>query len=287
MIGAQIDRWASVYAAHPLLEAGLLQPKPAIPILMYHSVSNDREAGVSSSYRLVTSPARFREQMQHLYERKFKVIGLSDVMRRLGTDSSSMDRTVVLTFDDGFDDFRTSAWPVLASFGFTATMFLPTAFVGRSSLSFQGRTCLTWSDVRALHKDGVSFGAHTIHHPVLYRMPWADIKRELHDSRKLIQEELQACIDLFAYPYAFPQEDRVFVKRFTREIADAGYRTAVTTVIGRARSNASPLTLKRLPISERDDLALFHSKLVGAYDWVGRIQLWARRSRNPKAWISR
>jgi hypothetical protein len=109
----------------------------------------------------------------------------------------------------------------------------------------------------------------------------------LRHSRELIEHELQTPIDSFAYPYAFPQEDRVFVDRFTSEVATAGYRTAVTTVIGRAGPKANPLALKRLPVNECDDEALFGTKLAGAYDWIGGLQLLARRSRKPGIWIFR
>jgi peptidoglycan/xylan/chitin deacetylase (PgdA/CDA1 family) len=225
--------------------------------------------------------------MQFLHDRQFYVIDLREALRRLDYGTLSSERVVVVTFDDGFDDFRSTAWPVLAHFGFTATVFLPTAFIGETRRSFKGRPCLTWGDVRALHSSGVSFGAHTVHHPVLYGMSWSDIRRELRDSRDLIEQELHASIDSFAYPFAFPQEDRSFTQRFSQEVAEAGYRTAVTTIVGRAHCNANRFALSRLPVSDRDDRSLFGTKLTGGYDWIGPLQRVARRSRNPRRWISR
>jgi peptidoglycan/xylan/chitin deacetylase (PgdA/CDA1 family) len=287
VIGGQFDRWTSLYAAQPLISAGLLKPPRGIPILMYHSVSVSHESRTLPYYRMTTSPKRFYEQMQLLRDRHFEVIHLSEALRRLRDGIATNERSVVLTFDDGFDDFRTNAWPILAQFNFKATMFLPTAFVGSSRRSFKGRDCLTWQDVRALHRSGASFGAHTVNHPVLYGMTWAAIKRELRDSRQLIEQELQAAVDSLAYPYAFPQEDRSFVDRFGREAAEAGYRIVVTTAVGRAKRNSNPLALKRLPISDFDDEWLFGSKLAGAYDWIGRLQLLVRRSKKILTWISR
>ena len=272
----RIDRLASVYACHTVRGIGLPRIKPGIPILMYHSVSDDGEQGVAPYHRLTTSPMRFLEQMQFLQAGRFEVISLCEAAHRLVSGLSISDRSVVLTFDDGFDDFRTHAWPVLAASGFTATMFLPTAFIGQTKQSFKGRGCLTWPDVRSLQREGVSFGAHTVNHPVLYGLPWTAIRRELRDSKQRIENELQICVQTFAYPFAFPQEDRPFVAQFRMELVDAGYSTAVTTIIGRARTNSDLRCLERLPVNDGDDEQLFGAKLKGNYDWLGRVQ-WASR----------
>jgi peptidoglycan/xylan/chitin deacetylase (PgdA/CDA1 family) len=274
----RLDRFASVYLTPALLDARLAKPlQPGISILMYHSVSDRQERTAAPYYRLATSPERFREHIQFLRDREFEVISLSQVASRLMAGLSVDERSVVVTFDDGFDDFRKCAWPVLAASGYTATMFLATALIGKKSRSFKGRPCLTWTDVRNLHREGVSFGSHTVTHPVLHRMTWGDIRQELCDSKRRIEDEIQASIKTFAYPFAFPQEDQSFVARFRVELAEAGYSTAVTTMIGRAQANADLRCLRRLPVNDDDDHRLFSAKLSGKYDWLGRVQ-WASRA---------
>ncbi|MPY91439.1 MAG: polysaccharide deacetylase family protein [Luteitalea sp.] len=275
----QVDRIVSVFLAQPLLTAGLFRIEPGIPILMYHSVSDDPEVGVSPYYRLTTSPARFREQMRWLHKRGYAVIDLLEAQRRLSTGMLESERAVVLTFDDGFRDFATEAWPLLADFGFSATVFLPTGFIGRTQQSFKGRACLTWPDVRLLNRRGVRFGAHTVTHPVLYELSWADIRRELRDSRRQLEDELGDTVSTFAYPYAFPQEDGPFVDRMRQELHSQGYVAAVTTALGTARRGSDALWLRRLPVNETDDPFLFAAKLLGAYDWVAPLQAFARRAR--------
>jgi peptidoglycan/xylan/chitin deacetylase (PgdA/CDA1 family) len=275
----RLDRFASLFVTRPLLDAGLLRAKYAIPILMYHSISDDPEPGVPAYYRLATSPARFREQMQWLKDQSFTVIDLMEALRRLETGANDVQRTVVLTFDDGFRDFLHQAWPVLSEFGFSGTVFLPTAYIGQLSKPFKGRQCMTWEEVRAMRDSGIRVGAHTVNHSILYRLPWNELRRELHDCREQIEHELQQPVRAFAYPYAFPQEDRPFVERLRNELHGAGYRSAVTTVIGRATEASDPLCLERLPINDCDDAALFASKLAGAYDWVGGCQAAFRRTK--------
>jgi peptidoglycan/xylan/chitin deacetylase (PgdA/CDA1 family) len=275
----RLDRAATLSVFDPLQRAGLRRPKPGISVLMYHSVSNDGEAGVSPYYRLATSPRRFREQMQWLADRGYRVISLMEGLVGLNSNAISDPRSVVVTFDDGFREFLTNAWPVLSEFGFTATVFLPTAFIGKSRVCFKNRECLTWSEVRELHSCGVAFGSHTVNHPKLHDLEWSQIRQELADSRSKLEDELQVPVRTFAYPYAFPQEDRVFVEKFRNELAELDYVGAVTTMIGRAVSGSDPLCVPRLPVNDCDDERLFMAKMAGAYDWLATFQRAGRACR--------
>jgi peptidoglycan/xylan/chitin deacetylase (PgdA/CDA1 family) len=219
--------------------------------------------------------------MRFLSDNGYQVISLTDAVNLLNQPikhlPDSPSAYVVLTFDDGFHDFLKHAWPVLKPYHWTATVYLPTAFIGTIRKSFKGRECLTWPEVRELHQQGVLFGSHTASHPQLFSMKWKEIQRELLESRLAIENALQAPAHCFAYPYAFPQEDKQFVQRFAKELVDQGYRCAVTTVIGRAGPKSHPLHLERLPVNGADDESLFKAKLAGAYDWVVHPQAFARR----------
>lgn len=268
----RLDRFLSLYFFGPLLKKFQSSRGAAIPILMYHSISEDPEIGVPNYYRVVTSPVRFREHMRWLSKNRYAVLGLSEALRLLGTQTADLRHCVVLTFDDGFHDFLNNAWPVLKEYNHTATVFLPTDFIGAKPNSFKGRRCLTWSEARELQFHGISFGSHTASHPKLYRIQWDDVQRELLVSRRQIENELQISVTSFSYPYAFPQEDRHFVRRFLNELRDQGYRNAVTTSIGRAGLESDPLCLQRLPINDSDDLQFFKAKITGAYDWMAQMQ---------------
>jgi peptidoglycan/xylan/chitin deacetylase (PgdA/CDA1 family) len=272
----RLDRFMTLRFCQPLLNSFRLSAGAAIPILMYHSISGDSERGVAHYYRVVTSPKRFSEQMRWLHDHEYEVISLAKLLQRIKEAPQKTGRCAVLTFDDGFRDFLTNAWPVLESFGYTASVFLPTAFIGINRKSFKGRECLTWSEVRDLHSYGISFGSHTVSHPLLNGLEWGAVQRELHDSRLQIEDRLQAPVVSFAYPYAFPKEDRDFVQRFKQELKNQGYRNAVTTVIGSARLGSDPLCLERLPVNDSDDVQFFEAKLSGAYDWMANPQVLMR-----------
>lgn len=246
---------------------------------MYHSISDEAEWG-HPYFWINTSRKRFAEQMHVLKENNYTVISLAEAVNILETaqdEDKIVTRYVVLTFDDGYYDFLKHAYPTLIRHGFTATMFVPTAFIGDSRMRFNGREVLTWSEVRELHGVGISFGSHTMNHPRLHGLPWQAVRRELCDSRKRLEDELQTPVDSFAYPYALPQEDTAFVARLRQELIDQGYRTAVTTAIGLAQRGSDALCLRRLPVNEGDDERLLSAKLSGAYDWLSKAQYLSRR----------
>jgi peptidoglycan/xylan/chitin deacetylase (PgdA/CDA1 family) len=243
-----------------------------LPILMYHSISADPEPGISSYYRTVTTPGRFLEHMRFLKLRGWRGVSLRDGLRiraeRKGEEGS--EKLFALTFDDGFQDFLTSAIPALNRHGFGATMFLPTAFVSNSGspICFKGRPCLTWREIQELDSNGIEFGSHTVNHPQLVTLQWPDIESELSGSKAAIEAHTQNPITAFSYPFAFPQTEKAFCARLRQTLIALGYNICVTTTIGASTEYDDPLQLRRLPVNNDDDTALLLAKIEGAYDWL-------------------
>jgi len=251
-----------------------------VPVLMYHSISDDPEKGVGVYYRVATSPQRFDGQMQWLAEAGYRGVSLEEAL----SAPAGGEKLAAITFDDGFRDFHTTAWPVLKRHRFTATMYLPTAFIGSQRRAFFNRECLTWDEVRELRREGVRFGSHTVNHPKLYELAWENIENELAESKQQIERELGERISGFAYPYAFPQEDRTFTQRLRAILKASGYQSCATTMIGTRLPGSDPLLVKRQPVNDCDDRALFEAKLSGAYDWMACPQAIIRRA---KSWTGR
>jgi peptidoglycan/xylan/chitin deacetylase (PgdA/CDA1 family) len=170
--------------------------------------------------------------MRHLRESNHRVIGLGEAVKAIGGAADASRKRVVITFDDGFEDFYTRAFPVLTQYGLRATVFLPTAFILESAAKFKGRDCLTWNQVRELHRAGVDFGSHTVSHPQLTTLSPHELQREVADSKRIIEDKLGCAVESFAYPYAFPDTDRTFKQRLREILAQAGYANGVSTTIG-------------------------------------------------------
>ncbi len=133
----------------PLL-AGLL-PQPAsaasaswtyVPVLMYHYIRVNPDPRDRTGFALSVTPAAFHAQMDYLARNRFHVIPLSQAVAAIRTHGPLPSRPVVLTFDDGYADFYTTALPVMRRYGFTATEYVVPNLVGRGSF-------MTWSQVVA------------------------------------------------------------------------------------------------------------------------------------------
>ncbi len=282
-MGLRLDRAGTIYVGRLL--RWRLRRERRIPILMYHSVADEDESAVRPYYRLSTSPARFVQQMGWLYEHGYRTVSLAWAVRALRRGGTAA-RKVVITFDDGYRNFREHAVPVLERFGFTASMFLPTASIADRPLVFNRRECMTWDEVRDLQKRGISFGSHTVSHPQLHGLDEERIRQEITRSRQTIEDRTGVGVDSFAYPYAFPQADEPFKAMLRKLLEESGYRYGVCTSIGRAGLASDPLFLERLPVNDGDDAALLEAKLAGAYDWVGNVQSLAKRLRKPRVWTA-
>jgi len=282
----RMDRLISVNLMLPAIRLGLVPSRGRLPILMYHSISAEPEPHLGHYFKLNTPPELFANHLRLLKEQGFTTVGLKEAAALATGETPASDKpAVVITFDDGFKDFLEYAWPALQIHGFTASMFLPTRFIGKQTLSFKGKPCLTWDEVRDLRRKGISFGSHTASHPELPTLSWTEIESELRESRDAMQTELNETVDEFCHPYAFPHVRRDYVEGLEQRLSAIGYTSGVTTRLGRVKRGDRPLVMPRLPANSSDDLPLLSAKLAGAYDWLGTHQtLWKRlRSSMPSS----
>ena len=271
-----------------------------IPILMYHRISRDDERGIHPYYKVVTTPEVFMQHMALLAESGYRVIGLDtavELLRRHDTDVKQdlPAKPVVITFDDGFSDFYTEAYPVLASHGFTATVFLPTSFIDNPERTIMGKSFLTWSQVRELSNVSITFGSHSVSHRAMDALPKTEIDNELRHSKETIEDKIGKPVHTFSCPYAFPEHDKDFVTYLHDTLIACDYSGAVTTRIGTATIGDNLFTLKRIPVNADDDPDLLSAKIAGAYNWMhtaqytvktARAMLGLRRRKSIAKWTS-
>jgi peptidoglycan/xylan/chitin deacetylase (PgdA/CDA1 family) len=278
----RLDRLATLYLAWPFSRA-TSGGEPSIPILMYHSVSDEDESGLRAYFRTCTAPSVFAAQMAYLHTHGYSSCSLTEALDCLRSRKQTATNPVVITFDDGYADFYRHAFPILNGYGFSATVFLPTGFIGDRPLQFKDRDCLNWAEVRELSNYGIVFGSHTVTHPQLRTLSAPDVNREIVISKTTIEERLGCPVDSFAYPYAFPQIDAEFKAMLRESLRSAGYQNGVCTMIGRGTSKSDPFFLERLPVNSLDDTAFFRAKLAGAYDWIATPQRLAKMAKNGAA----
>jgi len=279
----RLDRFASLWIFHPLARVRRESLRSRVPILMYHGVREGTSA-VHPYYETSTSPLIFAGHMNYLHAKGYKVLDLGAAICSMGSGTTNEKRAVI-TFDDGYRDFYRNAYPTLKKFGFTATVFLPTGFISEPRTTSQGKEYMTWSEVRELAAEGIRFGSHTVTHPQLTNLSEQSVQKELHDSKKTIEDELGSAVTSFAYPFAFPQSDAAFVRSLRNLLETEGYEDGVCTAIGTASNEDDRLFLPRLPVNSYDDLSLFQAKLEAGYDWLRgpqNLSSMAKRLHRPR-----
>lgn len=187
--------------ALPGVDTGLIEPPLAtpLPVLMYHSVGDS----VSADFRRwEVPPGAFAEQLGALSANGYHLTGLSDAL------AHPERRQVAITFDDGFEDFVTTALPALQNVGAGATLYVPTAYAGRRASWLDGYSernlpLLDWPDLAALAGEGVELGSHGHRHLELDVVPTALARYDVTASRRAIEENTGRSPDSFSYPFGY------------------------------------------------------------------------------------
>jgi peptidoglycan/xylan/chitin deacetylase (PgdA/CDA1 family) len=275
----RLDRFLTLYFFYPLLRILPKNKELRIPILMYHSISEPKQKQKHPYYETCISRRVFAEHMKFLYDNNYAVINLKDIQKYFNNKEYINRKAAVITFDDGFRDFYTDAFPILQRYAFSATVFLPTAYIEKERLRFKEKECLCWSEVRDLNSKGIQFGSHTVNHCRLSMLSKKDVEFELRESKDKIENEIGESILLFSYPYAFPEQDKKFIIIVKKILEDCGYKKGATTSIGTVTVKDDCLFLKRIPVNEFDDILLYKRKIRYGYDWLGTVQALVKKTR--------
>lgn len=209
-----------------------------VPIITYHSIDD-------SGSVISTSPAVFQRQIATLGNAGYHAFTLRELVSRIEQDVPIPARSVVLTFDDGFKNFYTEAFPVLDAYRFAATVFLVTDHCGSyndwpgNPADFPRTELLTWKEIRELSTEGVEFGSHTRTHPDLVSFSISATEDEIAGSKAALDDALGIETASFAYPFGRKNE-------LTKRIAATNFKSAVSTVLGKVTSHSDLYALERV-----------------------------------------
>ncbi len=227
-----------------------------LPILMYHRVA---PTGSTATARYRVTPEAFEAQLRYLRDAGFYSITLEDWRIAMATKTPLPGRAVLITFDDGYLDFFTYAWPLLKHYSFLATVFLAADEIGGTNHwdSFYGEEVplLGWQGICQLQDEGVEFGSHSASHRPLTGLSLSEVVREGARSRALLQRKLGKSLQAFAYPYG--DTDRVV----QHLIGACGYVFGLSCRSGLSSFQESLLALPRIEVCGFDSLQEFVAKL--------------------------
>lgn len=236
------------------LLADFLRQKYVVPILMYHSISPIQNPYIKS---LIVSPEAFQRQMRFLKNNRYNVLPLEALADLIREKKKIPPRTLAITFDDGYRDNYKYAYPVLKKYNLAAIIFVIVNEISRPQ-----NDRLSWDEVKEMQDSGlITFGSHALGaEPLVNIKARGDLKREIFESKKVLEEKLGRKVNTFSYPEAkFNDEIRQLV-------IEAGYKLAAAGSRGKKFANDDIFALKRVRISlSSDNLLVFWMKASGFY----------------------
>lgn len=220
------------------IPGGRYQGSVRVPILTYHWIREMPGEDDKAGQKLTVTPGNFEGQMQWLVERGYQSVDFNAI--RLNDLPA---KPVIITFDDGYRDAYTAALPILQKFGLKAVFYIVPGWVSRDQY-------LTWDQVKEMAAAGMQIGSHTLNHANLAdrNLSSDQIKRELIQSKKLIEDQIAQTINDFCYPYGVVNNIAIDA------VYSAGYKTATSTRNGIVKKGAYFLYLDRVRIHDDSDL---------------------------------
>jgi len=216
---------------------------------MYHSLDKSKV----DIYAAV-GPEVFRKQMEFIRVGGYKVVSLSEYCKLLKEDKAIPQNLVVITFDDGYKD-NLKAIEVLKEFGYPVTIFLIAKEIGRDGF-------LSREDIVSFLADEeirINIGSHTLTHAYLPDQERLVMKREISQSKSLLEENFSQDVETFSYPIGG------FTKEALSDVEEAGYLCACATNRGFSRK-FNRFALRRIKITNRDLGFRLWAKLSGFYN---------------------
>ena len=271
---------------------GVVQPL-SVPVLAYHKINDGHELGVNSippqvfdrqmrflaenGYtaitvdRFIEAIEAFSHPEKNLKTHSFSPSRLkqkehnrtSDPLSRQESGSPKGEgfglppRSIMITFDDGYEDVYTSAYPILAKYGMTATVFVLAGYIGKFNtwdvrLRLKQSPHLTGIQIQNLFGKGFGIASHGMHHRFLTRCDEANTRAELWESKAILEGLLHHPVHGFAYPYGSLNS------KVAERVKSAGYRVAFGL---KPSASDSIYSYPRMAIYRCDTLTSFQAKL--------------------------
>lgn len=220
-----------------------------LPILMYHYIRTATNFRDPVGIDLSVPADAFEEQMKYIVSTGYETVTLDDLVATWKGEKVLPKKPIILTFDDGYDDFYSTALPILKKYNLKATVYVITGFIDKPHY-------LTSEQLKELDQSPlITIAAHTMHHPNLKMLTGSKLTDEILGSKTWLEKFTGHPILHFAYPSG------QYNKQTIKAITDAGYATVVTTLPGEIHASSSPFTITRVRIHGAITLQAFKKLL--------------------------
>jgi peptidoglycan/xylan/chitin deacetylase (PgdA/CDA1 family) len=218
--------------------------RPDMVAFCYHQV----EPVTNSKFSL--SVEKFTAQLEYLHQRGYKSLDSDELLAALASDAKPVNKTVVITFDDGYRTVYDHAFPIMQRFGFRGIVCVYPAFIG-------SKLAMTWEQLKSLIEAGWSVECHSMSHANLasrYDKPEEEkrfLKHEIPAARDIIEKRLGNRVKFMVWPYG------VYTDRTLKIARESGFAGAMTVDGGASYRGLSPFLVKRQVIYGSDNMNKF------------------------------
>ena len=204
---------------------------PKVIVLNYHKIDN-------MHISLSVKPEDFERQMKYLAEHNFHSITPRELYAALVGGAELPENPVLITFDDGYMDNYTNAYPILKKYGLKATIFVITGFLDRAQPGY-----FTWGQAAEMEASGlIDIESHTVTHTSLTDLTEEQVKMELERSKNDIERRLGKQVDFLAYPTG------TYNLHIAALVKEAGYKGAFTVKYGNVDRASNVFAIERVPV---------------------------------------
>lgn len=225
-----------------------------VAVLAYHKIGEPLSNGWQT-WNYVAEET-FRSQLRVLRSEGWEVVDHATFLAGLDDPAVLPQRSALLTFDDGYRSMLVTATPILEALAMPAVCFVPTQYIGDCNVwdrdNEPDEPICDWGELRELGQRGVSIQSHSVSHPDFATLSLDRVLAEVRDSKRHLEEGLDAPVDSFAFPYGATGEDVAAVDGM---LAEAGYRAGFVYKGGRFElPAAAPFRMTRIPVGPDTNL---------------------------------
>lgn len=221
------------------------------PILMYHYIRDYQNPQDKIGTGLSVSPQNFEEQLKIIQAEGFETITLDDMDSAWRGEKKLPEKPLIITFDDGYEDFYTAAFPLLQKYNMKATIYMIANLIEKPGyLKSEQLKKLSASSL-------VTIGGHSLNHVDFYTLKRNELKQEMTQAKKILENLLGNPVKHFAYPLGR------YNKIIREEVERAGYSTATLIDLGYEHKEKDRYTLNRVRIPGNASLEKFKKLIRG------------------------
>ena len=254
-------------------------PINGIPILLYHRIGTENDCKQLVSCVLIDE---FDKEINYLKKNNYYFINTEELINYINGEIILPNKSVLITFDDGYKDNYIYAFPIIKKYNAKATIFVNTNFIGRKVPLRVGSNIfdevspdkadvfyyfLSWDEIKEMHKEGIDFQPHGHSHPDLTKIGEKDIIKEICKSKEILEKTLRKKIYFFSYPFGR------YDKRVISLLQKQKFKASFTVKFGIAKSKADLWTLPRNSIVKEVSFNKFKATLSEYMRWYKYISI--------------